>query len=435
MTDTLRPDNLRPVDIADQPSCQPADQPAPRLDWVAIADLAIDDSFQRPLGKSNWAAIRRIAADFRWSRFAPVLVAPLAGGRLSLIDGQHRAHAAALCGFDSVPAMIVPMAASEQAAAFAGVNGQVVRMTALHVYKAALAAGEPWALAAHAAVEAAGCRLMTSNFSQKDKRPGQVFAVALVRQVVEIGQADLLTAGLRPLVQARCPAAAYAEAVLRPWLGALDRYPRRRTADLAGFLAGHDLVALREAATAQRRDPANTGVPLIRLAERLILAALHDWAGGAAGPATVAEIATGGGDSGSGAAPGTAAGGPTAPAAEPALRASPSPARAAPRPPVRVLHLPPDPAPAPPQATAPRPNSSGRLGREASEMGFARIDAAPAVGAAPWTADEDRALREALAAGHSPARIGLALGRSPAAVAARLRTLPTALPPAPAEAP
>ena len=135
--------------------------PAPMLEWLPIRKLVVDDRYQRPLTGTSWAAIRKIAGAFHWSRFAPVLVAPVEGGLYAIIDGQHRTHAAALCGFTSVPAMAVHMTAREQASAFTWVNGQVLRINQHQVYRAALAAGEDWALRCRDAVEAAGCRLMT----------------------------------------------------------------------------------------------------------------------------------------------------------------------------------------------------------------------------------------------------------------------------------
>src|SRR5690606_21829714 len=144
-----------------------------------IADLVVDDRYQRDLKTGNWAAIRRIAQQFRWSRFSPVLVAPVEGGRFAVIDGQHRTHAAAMCGHETVPCQVVQMDHAEQAASFAAVNGLVTKVSAGQVYKAALAAGTEWAVACHKAVTGAGCRLMTHNASGDAKKAGEVYALAL----------------------------------------------------------------------------------------------------------------------------------------------------------------------------------------------------------------------------------------------------------------
>ena len=113
---------------------------APQLAWLDIASLVVDESYQRDLKPQGWRAIRTIAAHFRWSMFSPVFVAPVEGGLYAIIDGQHRTHAAAICGFSQVPCQIVQMTRTEQAAAFAAVNGTVTQVSAGQIFKAALAA-------------------------------------------------------------------------------------------------------------------------------------------------------------------------------------------------------------------------------------------------------------------------------------------------------
>lgn len=160
----------------------------PHLGWIEIDRLFVDDRYQRPLGQSNWQAIRQIADRFDWALFSTVDVAPMGGGQYAIIDGQHRVHAAAIAGIDKVPCRIVLLMPADQARAFSAINGQVTAISAFHIYRAALAAGEAWAVKAKAVAEDAGCKLMTSNASTKDKRPGEVYAVAWIRRIVEAGE-------------------------------------------------------------------------------------------------------------------------------------------------------------------------------------------------------------------------------------------------------
>lgn len=254
--------DLRAIDISREAPVVPADQPAPALLWVPVSELRVDGAYQRPLGRENWTHIRKIAAEFHWSRFGALQVAPLPGGGYAVVDGQHRAHAAAICGFDSVPALVVPMDRAEQARAFARVNGAVVKITPLQIYRAALAAGEDWAVGARGAVEAAGCVLMTFNKSAEQKKPGEVFAVGLIRRMVEAGEAEAVTLGLGAL--RRSSEGQFAEmwssAVLGPWLGVLASSVRLMRADLDGFLARVELGELQHRArqsyaAARRNDP------------------------------------------------------------------------------------------------------------------------------------------------------------------------------------
>lgn len=176
--------------------------PAPILQWIEIKDLVIDDSYQRPLERKNWSAIRMIAKDFSWSKFSPVFIAPVEGGKFAIIDGQHRTHAAAACGFEQVPCQIVQMTHAEQAAAFAAVNGNVTQVTPFQVYKAALAAGEEWATHARDIAEKGNCRLMTRNSSAAHKKPGEIYGIKMFRSILERYDDDDVAAALSTLMRA-----------------------------------------------------------------------------------------------------------------------------------------------------------------------------------------------------------------------------------------
>lgn len=228
---------LRHIEVASLDPITPADQPAPMLDWVPIAKIVIDDDFQRPLNRNNWDAIKRIAADFQWSRFAPVLLAPIEGGLYSCIDGQHRAHAAAICGFERVPAMITTVSKAEQARASVYVNGSQIRVSPHQVFRAALSGREPWAAACAKAVADAGCILMTrNNVSANDRQAGQIYCIGLVRKLVAEGKAWAVTAGLDALRQYDNKPALFADYVLTPWLTAVGSNPTFARADLLAVL-------------------------------------------------------------------------------------------------------------------------------------------------------------------------------------------------------
>lgn len=173
-----------------------ADQPSPMLQWVEIAAMVIDDRYQRPINAGGWRTVRAIAEKFNWACFTPVLLAPIEGGQFAVIDGQHRVHAAAMCGIKSVPSMVVPIAATEQARAFLQVNTARTAMSQFNKFKAGLAAGEMWAIEADKAVRDAGCTLMRFTPSAKSREPGQILCVALVREMVSKGHAKAVTTTL-----------------------------------------------------------------------------------------------------------------------------------------------------------------------------------------------------------------------------------------------
>tara|TARA_R110002020_G_scaffold471284_1_gene698246 strand:- start:36121 stop:37002 length:882 start_codon:yes stop_codon:yes gene_type:complete len=175
---------------------------APILQWLDIDSLVIDENYQRDLKRANWSAIRRIAKQFHWSRFSPVFVAPIEGGLYAIIDGQHRTHAAAICGFSQVPCQIVQMSTEEQAAAFAAVNGVVTKVTSVQLLKAGLAAGEEWAVVACRIAEEADCRLMTYNKSGDSKKPGEIFGVNGFLKVVAARPHAAIVSSLKMMMSA-----------------------------------------------------------------------------------------------------------------------------------------------------------------------------------------------------------------------------------------
>lgn len=241
---------MRTVTIADKDKIKQAQDHGapPMLNWLAIEDLVIDDQYQRELNRANWSVIHKIARSFHWSQFSPVFVAPSVGGKYAIIDGQHRTHAAALCGIKAVPCQIVQMDPKQQAASFAAINGMMTKVTPYQIFRAGLAAGEKWAVNAAAACEQAGCRLMTSYISGEGKKPGQITSISLIRFHVDKGRGALVTLGLRGIRQSEFgqDAEAYAAEVLKPFLSAVVERPwlGKAGVDLAPFMDGLDIYTI-----------------------------------------------------------------------------------------------------------------------------------------------------------------------------------------------
>ena len=234
--------SFRTIDVSGATPVAPSDQPSPMLDWVPINRLVIDDLFQRPLTARGWAVIRKIAAEFDWSCFSPVMLAPIEGGLFSIIDGQHRTHAAAICGFDRVPAMITHMAMTKQANAFAKVNGAVTPVSSHQLFKAALAAGEHWAERADLAVMAAGCKLMTYHPSSKNKKVGEIYCVGLIKRMILAGHSKVITAVLAAIhnYADNGRVGLYSDYILAPLMAAAAMRDEYLDLDLVAFLKRND---------------------------------------------------------------------------------------------------------------------------------------------------------------------------------------------------
>lgn len=163
----------------------------------------------------------------------------------AIIDGQHRAHAAAMRGYKSVPCQIVQMSPVEQAASFAAVNGNITKVTALNLLKAALAAGEPWAVECDAIAKEGGCRLMLSTPSSKDRKPGQIYAARMFRKLVETRPREALIKALTILMQAegyRDNSDLWDGSLLEPMLLAMTEFPEYLDRDdFVSFLEIYDV--------------------------------------------------------------------------------------------------------------------------------------------------------------------------------------------------
>jgi hypothetical protein len=89
-------------------------------------------------GRQN---VDRIAREFSWSCFPPVVVFPVEGGKFAIIDGQHRTTSAAIVGYETVPCQIVIAAKEKQAAAFKAINGTTTPISIMALHAAARVAG------------------------------------------------------------------------------------------------------------------------------------------------------------------------------------------------------------------------------------------------------------------------------------------------------
>ncbi len=160
-----------------------------QLQWIAIADLVVDPSYQRDMTPWSRKHVEKIAAEFDWSLFSPVVAAPVAGGGFALIDGQHRSRAALLAGETHVPAMIVIADRARQAKSFAAINGQTFKMTSMAVFKAALASGDPAHVRCAEIAQACGVRILAYPLARRGQQPGDTMAAAsLLRALTECGE-------------------------------------------------------------------------------------------------------------------------------------------------------------------------------------------------------------------------------------------------------
>ena len=158
--------------------------PAPQLSWVETHLLVVDDSYQRAMGSLAWRHIIAIADAFDWSKFTPVIVAPVEGGFYAIIDGQHRTTAAFLHNIKKVPCCIVQADRAKQAAAFAAINSKITRLYQNNIFHAELQAGHGFAKRVAEVAERAGVKIPRNKLSKKDLPPNAINAVSSLKSII-----------------------------------------------------------------------------------------------------------------------------------------------------------------------------------------------------------------------------------------------------------
>ena len=121
----------------------------PVLQYCTPDQLGVDPLYQRDLDARSRQLINRIAGNWDWNLFQPLVVARRDDGRLFVVDGQHRLAAARLRrDVMQLPCVIFASAApAEEADVFVKLNQERRPLSAYALYNAALATGDEAAIA------------------------------------------------------------------------------------------------------------------------------------------------------------------------------------------------------------------------------------------------------------------------------------------------
>ena len=237
-----------------------------------------DPRYQRSLEVRGAQNVAKIAKNFNWGRFSPILCTPVDGGFFAVIDGQHRTHAARACGIKNVPAMIVEMTDQEAAEAFVWVNASITAVTPVQIYKSSLAAELPWAIECRDAVAEADCKLMTVNYSGAAKKVGQVFCVSVVRKLVENGDKAVMIKVLAALRQLEFVNPYYfSAAILKPMFNLFKEIRKVETPDIVDFLKHNELEDIERGVHKLREQPAYFREQYHKLLQACIKAKWNEW--------------------------------------------------------------------------------------------------------------------------------------------------------------
>lgn len=228
----------------------------PKLLWLPLTRLYVDDRYQRNVLERGLTNVYRIAREFDWRKFAPVIVAEVED-RFAIVDGQHRCYAAALRDLDEVPCYVIKATLAEQASAFTAINARVTRISELHVHHAAVTAGEPDAVEIHHACERAGVTICRYPVPENHMQPGQTLAIGTLRNCHKMHGGEVLTLALRCIMSAhgKTPGALRAPLIraLCDVMAGVNGQRRRDAAARAAKVNFVDLIAVAKVRAASNK--------------------------------------------------------------------------------------------------------------------------------------------------------------------------------------
>lgn len=171
-----------------------------RFDWLPLHQLFIDEDYQRPVAQAGLANIRTVALNFLWPLFAPVVCFQRTDKQFVIIDGQHRAIAAASRGdIAALPCIIHEGTPELEARAFAAINGIVTKINSLTVFRARLAAKEKGAMEIFTVCKAAG--VTVAPYPKTNCAAGETLAIGTLEQCLRRFGAEPLKLALRIVTQ------------------------------------------------------------------------------------------------------------------------------------------------------------------------------------------------------------------------------------------
>jgi len=225
------------------------------LDVVPISRLRVDMTFQRNITAGSVRNIRAICKQFDWAKFLPVIVVR-DGGFFSIVDGQHRATAAATLGIHSVPVYILSCTAAEAAAAFAAINGNVTPVEPVDLWFAELAAMDSSAVALQRCLEAADVKVTR----RKDGHAvGETRSINVLRRAFDFYGSALLTTILQCITQTGDGNPGMINGAVVNGIGRAIRTKPELLADPAALLDVFDGIMLSEMLEKARLEFARTG--------------------------------------------------------------------------------------------------------------------------------------------------------------------------------
>lgn len=254
----------------------------PVMQFCLPDQLEIDPSYQRSIenGESQ-ALIAEIAMNWHWGR-AQLLTVSRRGGRLFVVDGQHRLAAARLRGdIQQLPCLIEEFSdVAEEARLFNDLNDRRRPVSAIDKFRAALVAGDPECIAIGAALERAGLALAPHQ-NPVSWKPGQIANIGGIRGAWRTHGPAATELALSVMAEAFAgQVLAYAGTIFPGLVAVCAGKPDQETIDDAGLqrvIAALGRKSQQEWRAAVLEEMAGSGVGrVVAMAQALLREALRD---------------------------------------------------------------------------------------------------------------------------------------------------------------
>lgn len=169
----------------------------PTLEWIGLAELAIDPAYQRSMDSSkSRALVIGMVKGWDWSLCQPLVVTRRSDNALFVLDGQHRLEGARQRGdIAHLPCVVLSArTVSAEAAAFVKLNTKRQRLTQSEIFVAMLAHGDPDALAINKLMRETGWALVRHSNTAHYKPGDLACAPMLARHISLSGEAAVRNA-------------------------------------------------------------------------------------------------------------------------------------------------------------------------------------------------------------------------------------------------
>jgi hypothetical protein len=237
--------------------CNPVLGSPPTLEWRAVSELLIDPTYQREINTApSQTLIRKIAQFWDWGLCQPLAISRRPDGKLTIVDGQHRASAAQLRGdIPHLPCVITSYAnTGDEAAAFVALNQMRRPLSKLDLFRAAVAAEDKDALLIVECVEAAGLRIASST-NLVNAKPGAISNIGgLQRVLTRDGGENVLRVALAALAQGFSGQALQYAGTIFPGLAAVGKDELRLRTPLAEIVPALARIAATKSQDDWRRE-------------------------------------------------------------------------------------------------------------------------------------------------------------------------------------